>query len=92
MRDDYGNGVPDKVVSFAIVGGDGSLDAATATTNANGIAIVPPWTLGRKDEPQIVRATLEALFNTELMTGFLDSGFNPLSAITIGGSRTWASR
>ncbi|MGH7637018.1 MAG: InlB B-repeat-containing protein [Gemmatimonadaceae bacterium] len=89
-RDEHGNGVPDKVVSFAVVGGDGSLDAATATTNANGIAIVPPWTLGRKDEPQIVRATLEAL--TEDVPAAILTSYNIVVRFYNSGSMTDAQK
>ena len=61
VRDEFGHGVPGRAVSFAVVGGDGSLAAASATTSAEGIATVPAWTLGKLAEAQVVRASVDAI-------------------------------
>ncbi|HUR21356.1 MAG TPA: hypothetical protein VMZ90_11145, partial [Vicinamibacterales bacterium] len=44
--DAYTNPVGAVAVSFAVTGGGGSVAGGTATTNANGIAVVGSWTLG----------------------------------------------
>jgi hypothetical protein len=45
VTDDYGNGVPDQMVTFAVTAGGGSVNPASAMTDANGEAAAT-WTLG----------------------------------------------
>jgi adhesin/invasin len=56
VTDSAGAPVPGTVVTFAVTGGGGSVQGATQTTGADGIARVGRWTLG--SEPG--RNTLEA--------------------------------
>ena len=53
--DRYGNGVPGQAVSFAVTGGSGSLASSGGQTGADGIVVVPTWTLGKMALPQAVR-------------------------------------
>lgn len=61
VRDEFGHGLPGHSVTFSVVGGNGSLASSTATTSSDGLATVPAWTLGKRAEPQIVRASLDAI-------------------------------
>ena len=61
VRDSFGNLVAGAVVSWSISTGGGSLAAPTSTSNAEGIATAPAWTLGVGAAPlQVVVATLGA--------------------------------
>lgn len=58
VADRFGNGVPNQPVSFVIVAGAGSLTGNSATTtDNNGLATSPAWTLGKSVVPQQLRAT-----------------------------------
>jgi adhesin/invasin len=46
VADQYGNGVPNAAVTFAVTGGGGSVTGASQTTDANGLATVGSWKLG----------------------------------------------
>jgi hypothetical protein len=46
VEDNFGNGVPGVVVTFAVTGGGGSVTGATINTNSAGVAAVGSWTLG----------------------------------------------
>ncbi len=46
VRDSFNNGVPDVAVDWEVRSGGGSVAAAISTTNAQGIATAPTWTLG----------------------------------------------
>jgi hypothetical protein len=61
VNDASGRGVPGQTVSFTVQLGGGSLAAASAVTNAEGIATMPAWTLGKSAVPQTVRAELGTL-------------------------------
>lgn len=56
VLDEYGNAVADRFVSFAVTGGDGTLDASTAMTDSEGEASAL-WTLGPSTaDSQLVEA------------------------------------
>lgn len=69
--------------------------AGTSNPTSNGVNAVREWrALGGSGNVPIENTGgagtrdghwREATFNNELMTGFLNSGFNPLSRVTIGG-------
>lgn len=60
VTDAHGNPVPGVPVSWTVLSGGGSVSAATATTDANGVARTQ-WTLGlRVDSIQSVRAQVSA--------------------------------
>jgi hypothetical protein len=61
VNDANGRGVPGQTVSFTVELGGGSLAAASAVTNAEGIATMPAWTIGKSAVPQSVRATVGSL-------------------------------
>ena len=46
VTDAHGNPVQGVSVTFAVASGGGSVTGATATTGADGVATVGPWTLG----------------------------------------------
>ena len=56
--DRFGNGVPGRAVSFSLTAGGGSVSgASTATTDTNGVAAGPTWTLGKRNIAQQLTAT-----------------------------------
>ncbi len=54
---DDGRLVPGVVVTFVVTGGGGTLTGAEATSNADGIAAVTSWTLGREVALNVLNAT-----------------------------------
>jgi hypothetical protein len=73
VTDNYGNPTPGRTVTFALTLGGGSLAGSlTATTDNNGIATGPTWTLGKVIAPQRLTATssgLVALVNATVNPG-----------------------
>lgn len=62
LVDRFSNGVPGRSVSFALTAGGGSVSGATtATTDTNGVAIGPAWTLGKRNIAQQLTATVGSL-------------------------------
>ena len=61
VRDEFGHDLPGQTVTFTVIRGNGSLAASTATTGSDGTATLPPWTLGKRAEPQVVRATVDGI-------------------------------
>lgn len=57
VLDDDGNPVPGVSVTFAVGGGGGQLGAATALTDANGVATLSRWTLGPSLGPNHIIAS-----------------------------------
>jgi len=59
LADNAGNGVPNAVVSFSIIVGEGSLagSSTTAVTDDAGLVTAPAWTLGKLAMPQQLVAT-----------------------------------
>lgn len=62
ITDTFGNAVASTLVAFEVTAGEGMLASNAATTDANGLADVPVWTLGRIAIPQTVRATSGSAF------------------------------
>ena len=60
VRDEFGNGVPNVAVTFAVLDGGGSVSPSAATTGANGHAQAT-WTLGPYGQPQRATAVAAAL-------------------------------
>ena len=56
-EDQFGNGIPDLPVTFAVVQGNGSLTGAAQVTNADGIARPGSWTIGTMAGVQRLNAT-----------------------------------
>ena len=56
-EDQFGNGIPDLPVTFAITQGNGSITGAAQVTNPLGVATVGSWTLGTISGVQRVLAT-----------------------------------
>jgi hypothetical protein len=61
VRDQVGNPVPNTTVTFAVVGGGGSITGATQTTNAQGVATVGSWTLGPQPGTNTLRASVPSV-------------------------------
>jgi adhesin/invasin len=59
--DSYGNPVADVEVTFGVTAGGGSVEGATQTTVASGVAAVESWTLGNSPGPNTVEATAPGL-------------------------------
>jgi hypothetical protein len=57
VRDASNNPVAGVTVSFEVTAGGGTVDPASATTGANGIATVSSWTLGTTPGPNALTAT-----------------------------------
>lgn len=65
VADNFGNGVPNTPVAFQVSAGEGFLSGApTVTTDLNGVANTPLWTLGKINIPQQVTATAGSLSGT----------------------------
>lgn len=56
-EDQFGNGIPDLPVTFAITQGNGSITGGSQVTNALGVATVGSWTLGTISGTQRLLAT-----------------------------------
>jgi len=70
--DQFGNGVANLSVTFAVTGGSGSLIAPVATTNGTGLATVGAWTLDTIAGANAVTASngaLSAVFNATGLVG-----------------------
>ena len=61
VKDQNGSPMSGATVSFAVVGGGGSVSGATVTSGASGIATVGSWTLGPTTGTNVVNATLGGL-------------------------------
>jgi len=61
LTDQYGNGVSNQAVTFAVTSGGGSITGGTATTDGTGVARVGSWTLGSISGPNTLTATAAAL-------------------------------
>lgn len=57
VTDAFDNPIAGAAVSFKVIGGNGSIDADTATTNAGGIATSGVWTLGTVGFNTVVAST-----------------------------------
>jgi hypothetical protein len=69
VSDQFGNGVPSTPVVFSISGGNGFLSGSpNVTTGSDGSATAPFWTLGRRAEPQALRAVVGAAAATASAT------------------------
>jgi hypothetical protein len=65
VADKFGNGVPNTPVTFQLTAGEGFLSGTPAvTTDLNGVANTPLWTLGKINIPQQVIATTGSLSGT----------------------------
>ncbi len=57
VADQFGNGVPSTAVTFSISAGNGFLSGnSTLSTDSDGLVSAPSWYLGRRVEPQGIRA------------------------------------
>ncbi len=57
LSDEFGNGVADGSVTFAVTGGGGSVAPAVATTGSDGLAEAA-WTMGPAQGPNVMTATV----------------------------------
>jgi len=64
VRDAKGMLVPNVTVSFAVTAGGGSVNPASATTNANGVAGGVTWTIGKLGGAQTATATVDTVIKT----------------------------
>ena len=60
LADEFGNGVADGIVTFAVIGGGGTVDPNVATTESDGLAQAA-WTMGPAQGPNQMTATVEGL-------------------------------
>jgi hypothetical protein len=81
--DQYGNGVPDVAVTFAVASGGGSITGGDATTTAQGIATVGSWTLGAVADTNTLTATANGLSGSPgVFTAIV--GAVPTLAVNVG--------
>jgi Leishmanolysin len=77
VKDANGTALPNKQLTVNVIAGGGAIGVTTVTTDANGVATLPSWTLGKMALPQTVRfqidtvkgdvsATVQTLFNIEV--------------------------
>lgn len=64
LEDAHGNGVPNVVVSFTAA--DGTLERASATTDASGVASAGKWTLGTRAGTQAITASAAGVPNVTI--------------------------
>lgn len=74
VKDGFGNGVPDTIVTFEVVTGSGAVTGATATTSATGTATVGSWRLGVVPGQNSLRARVGTLTASITATASLPSG------------------
>jgi hypothetical protein len=65
VEDQFGNGVPDVVVTFAVSVGAGSVTGAVDTTGADGIARVGSWTIDAAAGPNGLTASSPGVTSVE---------------------------
>jgi hypothetical protein len=87
-KDQFGNTVPNTVVTFAVTGGGGSVTPTTATTGANGIATGAMWKIGGKGGAQTATASTAGItvtFTATILSAFPITlryyGATPLPAV-----------
>jgi hypothetical protein len=74
VQDQYGNGIPNQSVTFAVTAGGGSVSPATLTTNSAGVATGATWRLGIRGGTQSATATagsFSAAFTASIQTTFV---------------------
>lgn len=74
VQDQYGNGVANQSVAFAVTAGGGSVTPATLTTNASGIAAGATWRLGTRGGTQTATATaggFSTAFTATIQTSYI---------------------
>lgn len=57
LRDQFNNGVPGAVITFAVIAGGGSITPATVVADANGNATGGAWRLGKSAIAQVLSIT-----------------------------------
>ncbi len=88
VRDGAGNPVAGVSVSFAVASGGGSIGAALATTDAQGLASGGAWTLGAAAGPNTLTATVSGLAGspaTFTATGTTAPPGAPAAIVKVGG-------
>jgi adhesin/invasin len=70
VRDQYRNPKPGALVTFAVIGGGGSVGGASQSTTAGGVATVGSWTLGQTSgtNNNLLRASVGAIADTFVAT------------------------
>jgi hypothetical protein len=89
VRDQDGNALSGQTVVFAVASGGGSVTGASVVTDANGVATVGQWTLGKTAGPNSLTASSGSLSVTFNATGTA----GPAASLTIsaGNNQTAAA-
>ena len=75
VADQFGNGISGAPVTFLVIDGEGTLSSnAAVTTDVNGNATSPQWTLGKSAVPQSLRATTTGGI-TSSISAFISSDY-----------------
>lgn len=64
LRDQFGNGIPSKTVTFVVTSGGGTIAPGSVTTDVEGNAGGIAWRLGRFAEPQIAIVSADGPLTT----------------------------
>ncbi|MEO7353727.1 MAG: hypothetical protein ABIZ70_05170, partial [Gemmatimonadales bacterium] len=68
VRDKDGHNLTAITVRFTVLSGGGSVFPDTAITDANGVAVAPPWTLGTKSGANTLKAQASGLVTSVTIT------------------------
>ncbi len=74
VQDQFGNGIANQAVTFAVTAGGGSVSPTTLTTNSSGVASGGIWRLGSRGGTQTATATagsFSASFSANIQTSFV---------------------
>jgi hypothetical protein len=84
-------GVAGVVITWTVNSGDGSVAGTTSTTDAEGLALAPAWTIGKAAGTNTLTASAEAIQKsvTFLATGI--AGPPAVLSVSAGGSQTSAA-
>jgi adhesin/invasin len=90
VTDGGGNPVANVAVSFAVATGGGSITGASPITNAQGIATVASWTLGKKTGANTLRATATGLTGSPITFSATAAAGAPVSMLLVEGNNETA--
>jgi hypothetical protein len=86
VADQYGNGVPNVTVTFAVTGGGGSITSAVRATNVSGLASVGSWTLGAAAGTNTLTATATSIVTPATFTATGTVAGAPKNLVVFGGN------
>lgn len=73
VKDANGKPVPDQTITFTVTAGGGSIQQTSATSGTDGTVTVPAWRMGKRAEPQTLRASVNSVtfdINANITTSY----------------------